>query len=959
MGNNQSDNKVTNQTSDQLYHFSKKILFLSILFLFIFTSWYALILYSQKTVDYKKVAPELIFAQNQDVQLKTPFDKAFFAAQPSQALLLGTQIKTGDQSFAEIQLEGNVIRLDENTEVQLLENNFQYSGFPRFVFSLSSGSVWINAFDRIVIQTTKAQARFAHTVGVYTYSEPLNRVMSIIGNVDLDLFGENGNLLSQFVVPLKSQVTFADSQIIPEYARLEYSKLKKELKMGPVSKSILEEGWVKRNTDDDAILFLAENYTISSSSVYSLKNFYYTAREKLTFIPQKKRVARLARAKVRLRYLLGGIHENNLNDEAEKLLGEFDEFVDDFKGDPAMWDLIERQFYAIRNVRIDTPAYAVKENLRGHLFSKADSEFIRTYLSDLDFLMRVGEFEQAREISDTWLKRWKPDIRQANAEEFNKQARIYHNIMLANADQVTLELLAILDEVGDHRLEMSKDAEEMLFEIALERLEMSKYLVANYRYIDARNYLQTSYEGLNLAVKETFAAAREIFLKDANLLAERITFAQKSLRGSARPIDEKAFLDYLSTQERDRDLEERFTAFLEESKIPEIETPYPNLDEVSQQFTLARIVVLDEDIEADPDFPFEFQIKSARLIDRAEDGSLISFSAYYDYTTNAVYDIVLNDTPLKGSYSLNDFVRIAKSGEAVAEAPATPEEVISSIVDFLTLTEIEEAERSQVMAQDLAVQLTINELGNYNIIITHTRLVTVLNPAELNEFRVVDAIIADPENKRFIKVNFDYNSVTKTLSDIVLQDLPIDISSYQVKADEFILVVFNILYGKEQEAQLISDTVSRFTKQNLSVNENDISLSTDRNRVTFEKARIKTMPIEFSGVYDRNTNLLVNAQHPLLTIQNTSINDYLKELSKLFVIDYLKNKGITISEENIITALPAKKAAIKDYIRGEKVLDFTLDLTTNRLIDISIQGTDAYVDSMTFQEFSLIEGGEG
>ena len=958
MANNQDDNQVPSENSNPLYHFSKRILFLSLLFLLIFSAWYALIVFNQTAVDYKKVAPELIFASNQEVLLKTPFDKDFFSAKPNQALLAGTQIKTGDQSFAEIQLEGNVVRLDENTEIRLLENNFHHSDIPRLVFYLSSGSVWINAFDSIIIHTPKAQAQFAHSVGVYTYPDPLNRLMSIVGYIDLSLLDDDGDQLSEFIIPLKSQVTFANSQIIPEYSRLEYSKLRKELKMGPISKSILEDAWVKRNTEDDALMFLAENHYIFSAGDYKTKNFYHALREKLTLIPHRQRMERFNRAKIKLKYLLGGIHANDLAEEAEVLLGEFDELVEEFQGDPIMRDLIERQFYAIRNVRIDTPAYAVKENLRAHLFSNEKPEFLRTYLTDLDFLMRVGEFEQVEEASEAWLKYWKPNVRKTNSYEFNQQARIYHNILLANSDQVTVSLLAILDKVGDFRLELAENSEETLFEIALERLEMSKYLVAHYRYIDARNYLQTSYEGLNLTEKGTSAAAREIFLKDANLLADRIEFAQKILRGAARPIDQADFLTYLSTQERDRDLEERFIAFLKESEVHEEAAVYPKLDEVSQRFTLARIVVIDEDIETDPVFPFEFDVKNARLLDRAPDGSSITFSARYDYTTNAVYDITLNEAPVKGSYSLDDFVNIAKSGRVVAETPTTPEEAISNIVDFLNLTESEEAERSQIIAQDLAVQLVVNELEGYSIIVSNVRMVQVLDPVTLDEFKVIDAIIEDSEAGRIANVSFDYNSITKTLSNIKLLNLPIDLSSYRLQADEFILVIFKALYSQEEKAENITDTLSRFSRQDLLIEENDIIISADQNIVTFKDAMMKNMPIKFSGLYDRRSNIFLSAEHPLLTAQNVGIDEYLEDIAVLFVIDYLKNRGITVSEDNIVTVLPADNVAITDYIRGVKIFNFTLDLTTNRLRDISIQGTDAYVASMTFQEFSLVEGGE-
>ena len=187
------ENQNENLQLGILYHFSKKILFLSLLFLLINAAWFGMIVSSQQKAEFQEVSPELVFAGNQIVRLKTPFDDTFFAAEPKQVLFTGTQIHTGEQSFAEIQIDNNVIRLDENTNISLLENNFQNPEKPRFVFLLESGSVWVNAFDSIVIQTPQGEAIFEHTVGVYTYSRPLNRIMSIIGNVDLSLSDEDGN----------------------------------------------------------------------------------------------------------------------------------------------------------------------------------------------------------------------------------------------------------------------------------------------------------------------------------------------------------------------------------------------------------------------------------------------------------------------------------------------------------------------------------------------------------------------------------------------------------------------------------------------------------------------------------------------------------------------------------------------------------------------------------------------
>lgn len=948
-----------NQNENQLYHFSKNVLALSIFFLLINIAWYGLVVF-KRTVDFREVSPELIFAAQQDVVLKTSFDKNYFPATPNQMLLTNTRIKTGEQSFAEIKLEGNTVRLDQNTEVILKENNFNRPDLPRFVFGLESGSVWVNAFDSIVIEASQGEAYFAHSVGVYTYTDPLNRVMAITGTVDLTLLDEKGDVLSYYVVPLKNQVTFVDSQLIPDYRRLEYTKLKKELKMGPVASSILEEDWVKRNTRDDVAAFMTEDNTIFSSSVYRILSRYHSLREKLALVPSQKRMERLNLAKTKLRYLLGGVHAENDKELAQSLLTEFDLLKEKLAGDSVLDELIRHQFYAIRNVKINTPAYLLKENLREHLISEESPAFLRTYLVDLDYLMRVSELEQSFKVAEIWLTKWKQGLRSTYFDEFEKQTRIYHNIMLAYSDTITSDLLAILDRGGNYRLKESGNAEETLFEIALERLEMSKYLVASQRFADAKNYLKTSYAKLKLDEQETAAAARDIFIKDAALIAERITFAeQQSLRGVAEPAaDDEGFKDYLSTQERDKQLEEQFIAFLQEAEVEEEKAVYPTIDDVSKRFSTTRIVVLDEDIIGDPEFPFDFEVKSARLIDRSRDGTSVIFSSKYDYSTNAIYEIMINEEGLAGSYTLNDFVRIAIAGEAEAEPETDIGLGEGSIADFLNITESEEAERSQVIAQDLAIQLMIKELEFYNISVSSGQQVSVLNAATLNEFRVKDVFIEDSETSRRLSVSFDYNSTAKILSDFSFDNFVLDIPS-QLKPEEFISAVFEELYVQEEEQKAFSDVINEFGKLNLILKKEDLSFVPGQrlNVASFKKVRMKAMPIEFSGTYDRSSSIFLTATHELLSDENVSSSEYNTELAELWAIDYLGKQGIIISQENIMSNLPVERISIKDYARGDKILDFTYNVVSNNLSSIVLQATGATVDSMTFEEFALIEGG--
>ena len=731
--------------------------------------------------------------------------------------------------------------------------------------------------------------------------------------------------------------------------------------MGPISPAILEDEWVKNNTSDEMNQILAgENY-IYSFTDYNFRSNYHNIRAKLALMPARERIELLNLATVKLKYLLGGVNLSNDNEQAKTILDEFSALYDKLIDDPLLNDLIETQFYTIRNVRTNTPAYLVKEKLRQILIEKnKEPDILRTYLADIDYLLRVGEIQQSEAAADEWLKQWNDTFRKKFRDEFDKQARIFHSIILAYIEKVTPKFLTILDTIGDYRMANAINPEETLYEIALERLEVCRYFVSVYRYTDARTYLKTSYSKLNLSGAGTSAAAREVFIKEATLLADRIAFAEQSLKASASNIiDEAKFRDYLSEQERDKSLAERFSAFLAETQKPvEIKIVYPTIEDVAGLFAQNRITVLHDDIVSDPENKFEFDIKNGRFLDRADDGSQIIFSARLDYSNKALYNITLNDKPLRGNFILTDFVQVAINGDKEIEIAHLPEPDTTKISDFFNLENSEDALRSQVTAQDLAVQLMIKELEQYNILVPSAQQVIVLNTATLAEFKVNNVYIDDPETKRRVMVSFEYNSVTKMISRILLKEgVDLGLPS-QMKISDLIPTVFTALFGKEQEIEEAQKAVSEIVAIGFSLDASNIKfLQGGYTQVEFTDIKLKLMPIEISGIYNRSTKIFVKAVHPLLTSSGVGVTDYIKQLSGLWVIDYLGTKGITINKDNIVTPLPAEKVDIKNYIRGSKVMSFTFDAKGNRLINISVQGLSTTVSSMTFEEFSLIEGG--
>jgi len=930
-------------------HFSKKILFLSTLFLLVTFAWYVLAVFNQAEEVYRSVAPKIVFAAAHDIQIKTLYDTDFHSAVSNQQLIAGTRIKTGELQYAEIILENNVVRLDENTEVTLKENNFsEYSTYeadlPRLAFGLDSGSVWVNAFDRIEIGTAQSSAQFSHSVGIVTYTEPMNRVMVVTGSADLALYDANGKLLITYAVPLHNQVAYTDNQIVPDYARLRPSKLKKELKLAPITKSILEDAWVVRNTAVDRKLVKDKIDLIDSGFSYSLKDKYYRARAYLTFIPQTQRQLTLEHADLMLRYLLGGIHSTNDREGAERILGELDALISAIPDDPSVKELFTETFQSIGTVGSKTPAYLVKEHLLKYIFSQDGPQVLRTYLADLKTSLDEFELEEARITAETWLDKWGGKEAEKNIDEFTKQSEMLHRIFLSYADRVTFDMLAVFDRTGQMRLDTSSNSEETRFVMTEERLEISSALVAAYRYLAAKQYLRTSYESLGIDKLDTKLASREIFLEQAKLLAQRIEYAEDAMHGAAAAIDETEFREYMQQKTRDELLSENLKAFLEIGKEAEIRVEPPTISEVIGRFTNARVNVSEADIITDEDSPFTFEIKTARLIDRTSDGSIITFSAVYDFTTNAVNDVVTKDMSLKGSFELNDLVAILTQNHLGAPVPEEPEEDIS----YLLGEESDEALRAQITAQNLAKQLLMNEFEEAGIIVVMDQI-EVLDPVTLTRFRIIEAFVENPMDKdKAISISFEYDSSTKKASG-VYSDGKLMVSGTTI--DKLADTVLSSVAAFRQQAYALEQFQAQLKEKSLTFK--DITAD-GLGRVEFKDLKLTTLPLSVDGVYDLNKQKIISVSHELYSAENITIETYFTELAYLFIVDYFEQKGLPVARSQITMSYPFQTIKVSDYELDGQTFSFFLDISAGRLRNVTLLETGASVDSITIEEFLTI-----
>lgn len=435
-------------------HFSRKVLLLSFIFLLANLGIYALKSLSSSHIELESMAPKLLSATLDELEIKTAFEDDFKPGIKGQEIYSGTTIRTSEAEFAELVLGNNVIKLDESTELLLVRNeSTDGSSYvpenPRLVFELKSGGVWVNAFDLIEVKTPRAKADLHHAVGILTYSMPINRGMVVTGDLDLSLLDETGKVMSEFVVPLHNQVTFVDSQITDVYQALKPSKLKKELKMTPISAALLEDEWIARNANE----FVAEHTAFTDSFIqsglaYKIRKILQTGQSYLTFTPEAKRSLALEKGKTLVNYLLGGVTEDQDLVTAQRLIADFESLVASRKNDPLMKELVVRTLFAIEEAEFGSPAFALKESLMAQVEASEGAYVYRVYLTDLRRTLLQNNITVAESISKKWQERWTDARIKENLTEFNRQTQILNHTMLSFIDLVPLSLLEVYDQAG-------------------------------------------------------------------------------------------------------------------------------------------------------------------------------------------------------------------------------------------------------------------------------------------------------------------------------------------------------------------------------------------------------------------------------------------------------------------------------------------------------------------------------
>lgn len=938
---------------DTIPRFSWKILLFSLAVLAASFFFFGVRLYGSPDAFTRAVSPRLLFASGQEVMVQTVFDADFVRAVSDQNLRTGTRVKTGEGSFAQVSLDDTVLRLDQNTEVLLSENAFSPSAVydpqhPRLTFQVFAGTLWVSAREPMEVRGGRHAAVFTHSVGSFTYADPLNRIVVITGGAEVRLRDADGAFVARYFTPSRYQVTFTDDQVTPAYARLQPSKLRKELKLGALPSSVLEDEWVQRNLARDAeVRDWRADQRLHSRFAYRFRDTVLKARAALSWLPAARTHLAFSRIQARLDYLFGFLHENNLKDEAGELLKELDAFALALSGDPSLRTLFTRELYGVSHVPFGSPAGETKAFLRRALLDSEGPALLRTALANIESDLSAGNFTSFKAETDRWLAPWTAQRIKAHPAEFLDQSALYHSLVLTHAGAAPeTELIAGLDKVSEARLEAFPDDSEVLFAVIRERLDIAGGLTAESRAAIARQYLKTAYTFLDRAEASADPSALLIFRQQADLLKERIAFAEQDLHGAADA--ETGFRDYLQAKARDKTLSDSLQSILETGNADS--ALGITSAEVARRFNEAGIHADEADIVPLTGNPFAFSIKNARLFETAPDGSLVHLAGVYDFVADSLHEIMVNGTPLPGAFELRDLTD-SLTGKTPVESPSADAAVSSapSLDTGLFLTEDDAASRSELQARDLAMQLALEALREAGITASDAGL-EVQNESTLSEFRVTGARVDNGPGEDPLSISFDLNLTTRQASRVAVSGHPVSLPG-PLALSALASAITEAVRGGRLEESKVDQAYAALLSKGLVLDRSNLVFDT-ADRVRFSGLRPDSIPLSVDGVYDAARDVFAEAGHALLRETDIAPAAYFDRLIPLYTADFLQSKGLSVDAGQVAAPSPYNAIRINGYAAGGSTFSFEIDFKADRVKNISVEGSDAHFPSLTFREFA-------
>ena len=949
-------------------HFSFKVVLYSMLLVLLLGTWHGFSTLINSGTVYKSITPKISFVETQDIKVKGPYDESYQKLLKPDGLetgqyrvISGTSVKTGLNSFATMTLGENIFHIGRDTEIELVANNYldlyksDSTGnlSTRLEIDLKQGSLWINAFDPIVVNTDRSRVELLQSIGNIEYIDGQNHLTSIWGNMDVILLGANKSVLTAFSLPFRHEVNYNNSQLIDDYSKLQYSKMKRELNMKMISDLILEDDWVKYNLKTYKERFGKVHY-LSSDIVYNVKKTYFHVRRLASIYSNLNNELLVEEAEMKLHYALGHIQKKKVASEADTLLVELDLLLGGLKNDPIVQQLYFRTFMQIGLVDFISPAYIVKEYLRDSLFeSSQNHEILRTYFSDLDYALDITDVDIAKTIITKWMNAWKETSVLANKNEFETQSLMLHSLMSIHTPVIRTPFLELMTEVEDMKLLAFADDKDVFVNIMQDRLALSEKLIKSYKYLIAKQYLKQTYQQLikNEDLSETMQG---IYLNQIQLLSERIAYVEEKLHGAAMPINENEFEEYLDEKKRNKIISTNLSDFFAvEEEAPTISNDILTLTDVLGRFNEVGVEINPDNVTQNEDNPYEFEIYNGMLLDRALDGSSIVFNAMYNYKTNAVHDVVKDEEPIKGNFTLQDIVTVLKNIDRVEITNS--EEEIDSLAGVFDGTNEDEA-RAKIISQKLAKELVEKDLNEVGIIFGKNAVLDILDVDTLSRFELNGIVIKDPNtNGRSLEIDFVYDSSTKNASEIYVPGA----SEYFIEEIPLVNVadtIFTNLYENKEKEARFDRFMTKMKGSFINVAESNVTEDSEGVYV-FVNAKMMYLPVIFEGKFSLKDNKLTTVKSSLLTSENIALEDYFYDVAHKYVVAYLTNKGIPVYEDQIVMSSPFEQIRVIGFEVGEGSYNFELDISEGVLKKVKATGSDETELIMTFDEFlTLIEG---
>lgn len=942
-------------TQDLTPHFSGKVLLLSVIFLLANLGVYGVKNGASDEAVFTSAIPRLISANPQNVEIKSLYDTVYRPAEANQEIDPDTFIKTGEKEFAELVVGNDVIRLDQQTEIRVINNasfgfNAYSSQVPTLELELLSGGISVKAFDLIEIHSKRSIVNLNHGVGILSYVNTLTKLMVVTGDAHVRFLDEGGRGFGEFFVPLNNQVTFADSQITEAYASLKPSKWKKELKMMPIPADLLTDDWVVRNANDFGTEKASHSLSlIDSESIYKIKAGYQKLLSYFTFTSEARQNLIIKEAKTMLGYLLGGIQTRGDLTRADEIMQEFEGLLNIGQSDPILHELVTQTLFDTEFSAFGSPAYKLKEFLVDQVVKKEGPVVLRLYLEDLRRALLQNDLKNSEAIAKKWVVKWSPDFLKENASEYDRQSQILNHTILAYISIVPASILDIFDQTGAGKMTYSGDVEEARFEVASDRLQIASSLISSYRYSVAKDYLKKSYLSLGIEKLNPELDSTKIFLESSNFLAERIDYAENILHGAAKPIDETDFLNYSLTLKRNASLSEDLRKFFElDKQASDVSTQMqaPTADQVASRFLDARINVNYSDISLRPDSGFYYDVKNARLIDRGSKNETFSFDATYDYTSNSVTDVVTEGKSYQGSFTLPDIVTVLKQGISLGPKIPTPK-TQDDIASLITDQEKTSALEGQAIAQDVARQVAYNRLIAFGISIPDANFdIEILDTVNLNFFHVKNALISRQDGDG-ITIAFDYHSASGEIDQVVGKEGVILIE--KIDAKDLSSEVLKKTLELEKQLQVVSQ-FNLFIKQNqLFIDPKNI-VYTSASLLSLTDLELTTLGLKVSGLYDPETSKFVFVNHTLFSAKDIDVKDYFNQLANLYIISFMQAHGFSLKTDQLQSTYPFSKIFINQLMVGSTLFSFNLDITGLRALNVKSSTSPQVISVMPLDD---------